>query len=92
MKNSKNESESFLNRKRSHDQDFNNINIQETDTCVRRSKREKKSANDVSLINCHQCKKIYILKNTYTCGNEECCESFCFSCLKKYYVYYTNTA
>jgi hypothetical protein len=53
----------------------------------RRSERAKKSNNDaITVINCHQCKKIESTLNILTCGNENCRESYCLKCIKNYYV------
>lgn len=38
----------------------------------------------ISIINCHQCKKIDITTNILTCANENCRESYCLNCTKKY--------
>lgn len=54
---------------------------------LRRSERPKKAlTGSITVINCHQCKKIDSTFNTLTCGNEMCRESFCFKCLRNYYV------
>ena len=49
------------------------------------SKNEKMN-NLFRFINCHQCGRIDDSKNMIICSRVECTESFCFICIKKYYV------
>lgn len=63
--------------------DNNVVNI----PLFRKSERSRKVIeNIVNVINCHQCKKLDTISNILTCGNEQCRESFCLKCIKKYYV------
>ncbi len=59
-------------------------NIQ--NSAFRKSVRHKKPTPNtiVSIINCHQCKKIDVTTNILTCSNLDCRESFCNNCTKKY--------
>lgn len=54
----------------------------------RKSERvlKKEKNNLFQFINCHQCKKIDNSVNMTTCSNDSCRESYCFNCLKKYFV------
>jgi hypothetical protein len=52
----------------------------------RKSHRTKKTQDGVKVINCHQCKRIDSTTNVLTCGSEECRESYCIRCIRKYFV------
>jgi hypothetical protein len=52
----------------------------------RKSERSRKAIETISVINCHECKKIETTVNILTCGEELCRESFCIRCVKKYFV------
>ena len=44
-------------------------------------------SNLFRFINCHQCSKIDESKNMVICSKEDCKESFCLKCIKKFYVF-----
>ncbi len=88
-KRNKNNSDSFLKKKRDILENKLNSSIDQAENVTRRSQRERKLP-DIELINCHQCKMIDNLNNAYTCSNNDCHESYCMLCLKQYYVYMFN--
>ena len=55
---------------------------------TRKSDRvQKKEKNNLfQFINCHQCKKIDNSINMVICSHDTCRESYCFNCIKKYFV------
>ena len=51
---------------------------------VRQQKRNISNQIMLTVINCHQCRKLDVTTNILTCCNDKCRESYCMQCCKKY--------
>ena len=44
------------------------------------------NTNNFIMINCHQCQKVKNIEQMLTCSNNNCRESYCFNCIRMFYV------